>query len=266
VGSVGAQWAIYRALIAAHVRSRMQYRLSFWVGFTTTFAADLVQIALLGVLFTRFPDIAGWTWREVALLYGLGQMATGLLRSVSRQLDNFDQLIVAGDFDTFLIRPLSPLFHVLAARFEIAELGRALCGVAVFALAARTARVPITLANAVVTAGAILGGMLIWFSLMWIVAALAFWHGRTGKLQDVVQTAGRELVTYPLGIYPGWVRAILTWALPLALITYYPAARLLGRPVETLLAVAAVPAGLVLLALAAVVWRYGLRHYQSTGS
>src|SRR5262249_30885505 len=161
--------------------------------------------------------------------------------------------------------PLSPLLHVLAARFEIAELGRAVCGVALFTIAVRMARVPITLPNALVAAGAIAGGMLIWFSLMWIVATLAFWHGRTGQLQDVVRSAGRELVTYPLGIYPGWVRAVLTFVLPLALITYYPAARLLGRSGDRLLAVAAVPAGLALLTLAAIFWRIGLRHYQSTG-
>jgi len=246
----------------------MQYRLSFWVGFTVTFAADLVQIALLGVLFTRFPAIQGWTWRDVALLYGLGQVSMGLLRSVSRQLDNFDQLIVSGEFDNFLVRPLSPLFHVLAARFEIAELGRVVCGLALFAVAARTARVALTLDHAVVAAGAVAGGMLIWFGLMWMVASLSFWYTRTGKLQDVVQSAGRELVTYPLGIYPSGVRAILTFVFPLALITYYPAARLLGKAAEgpPFLAVAALPAGLLLVALAALVWRAGLRHYQSTGS
>jgi ABC-2 type transport system permease protein len=162
------------------------------------------------------------------------------------------------------------MFHLIAARFEVAELGRVACGLAILAIAARTAQVPITPGNAAVAAGAVLGGALIWFSLMWMVATLSFWRTRTGKLQDIVQSGGRELVTYPLGIYPSGVRLLLNFVLPLALITYYPAQRLLGRSPDAalvpLLSLAALPAGLFLLLLAALFWRKGLQHYQSTGS
>ena len=58
--------------------------------------------------------------------------------------------------------------------------------------------------------------------------------------------------------------------LPLALFTYYPGQRLLGRnesgALLPILSTAAAPAGLVLLGIAGLVWRAGLRHYQSTGS
>jgi ABC-2 type transport system permease protein len=75
---------------------------------------------------------------------------------------------------------------------------------------------------------------------------------------------------YPLTIYPTGVRWLLTFVLPFALITYYPAERLLGRN-ETgallpVLSLAAVPAGLLFLGIAGLVWRAGVRHYQSTGS
>jgi ABC-2 type transport system permease protein len=102
-----------------------------------------------------------------------------------------------------------------------------------------------------------------------MVATLSFWHTRTGKLQDIVQGGGREMVSYPLGIYPSPVRALLTFVVPVALITYYPAQRLLGKSDEAfspVLSLATLPAGLLLLLLAALFWRKGLGHYQSTGS
>jgi ABC-2 type transport system permease protein len=263
-------WRLYRTLAGAYVRSRLQYRWSFWLGIFVTVITDLVPLMLIGIVFTRFPTIRGWHWRDIALIYGLDQLAFGLVRCFSRQLDNFDQYIVSGDFDSILIRPLPPLFHLIAARFEIVEIGRLTAGVVVLCLAARAAGVSLTFANVGIALAAAVGGAMILFSFILMVAAVSFWQTRSGKLQDLVQASGRAFADYPLTIYPSGIRWLLTFILPLALITYYPAQRLLGRN-ETgallpLLSRAAVPAGLLLLALAGLVWRAGLRHYQSTGS
>lgn len=263
-------WQIYCALAGAYVRSRLQYGLSFWLGVFVTIITDLGPLLLIGIVFTRFPSIRGWHWRDIALLYGLDQLAFGLVRCFSRQIDNFDNYIVTGDFDSFLIRPLPPLFHLLAARFEIIELGRLSNGAVVFFLAARAAGVPFTLANVAVALATVIGGAMILFSFILVVATVSFWHTRGGKLQDLIQASGRAFAEYPLTIYPAGVRWLLTFAIPMALITYYPAQRLLGRnesgALLPVLSLAALPAGLLLLALAGLFWRAGLRHYQSTGS
>jgi ABC-2 type transport system permease protein len=267
---VHAYWSIYRALAGAYVRSRLQYPLSFWSQTAIMIGADLVPLLLVGILFTRFSSINGWQWRDIALLYGLGQLTMGLLRCFAYQIDHFDDYIVSGEFDSFLIRPLPPLFHLMAARFEVREVGRAACGVVVLALSARAAQVPFTPANIAVGLAAVLGGTMILFSLTLMVATLSFRYTRIGKLQDFVQSAGREMANYPLTLFPSAVRWILTFAFPLALITYYPAQRLLGRN-ETgallpVLSLAALPVGLLFLLISALLWHAGLRQYQSTGS
>jgi ABC-2 type transport system permease protein len=271
-GSVGVReyWRLYRVLAGAYVRSRLQYRLSFWLGVSVTMITDLVPLLLIGIVFTRFPTLHGWHWRDIALLYGLDQLAFGMVRCFSRQIDNFDNLIVSGDFDSILIRPLPPLFHLLAARFEIVELGRLSVGVIILVLAARAAGIAVTAANVVVILGAVIGGAMILFSFILMVASVSFWQTRVGKLQDLVQASGRAFADYPLSIYPTGVRWLLTFGLPLALVTYYPGQRLLGRnesgALLPVLSMAAMPAGLMLLGAAGLVWRAGLRHYQSTGS
>src|SRR2546426_7814918 len=165
-GNVRDYWGLYRTLAGAYVRSRLQYRWSFWLGIFVTVITDLVPLMLIGIVFTRFPAIRGWHWRDIALIYGLDQLAFGLVRCFSRQLDNFDQYIVSGDFDSILIRPLPPLFHLIAARFEIVELGRLTAGVVVLCLAARAARVPFTVGNAALALAAAAGGALILFSFI----------------------------------------------------------------------------------------------------
>jgi ABC-2 type transport system permease protein len=71
-------------------------------------------------------------------------------------------------------------------------------------------------------------------------------------------------------VYAGWFRDVFAYGLGFGFVAYQPALALLGRPdplglpawagyVSPLLAPAAA-------AVAAAVWRTGIRHYRSTGS
>jgi ABC-2 type transport system permease protein len=180
------------------------------------------------------------------------------------------EYIVSGEFDSFLTRPIPPLFHLLAARFDLTASSRIIAGAGVLLVAARAAGVSLTPGNVAVALSAVIGGALILFALTLAVAAVSFWHTRTGKLQDIVQSSGRAFAEYPITIYPVAVQWVLTLALPTALMTFYPAQRLLGRTESgvllPVLSLAAVPMGIVFVLLAVGAWQLGLRHYQSTGS
>jgi ABC-2 type transport system permease protein len=269
VASAREYLGVYRALAGAYVRSRLEYRASFLARAAGVALTDLSFLALTALAVYRFSEIDGWRFTQLALLYGLSQLAGALARCFSWQLDHFDEYIASGEFDLFLTRPLPPLFHLLAVRFDVMQIGRVLVGAVTVALATSAAGVPATPGSVALILAAVLGGALILFSLTLAVATLSFWYTRTGKLQDVVQNASRAFAEYPLSIYPRGVRALLTWVLPVGLATYYPSLWLLGRAegaLESALAFAALPAGGLFLAAALGFWRLGLKRYQSTGS
>jgi ABC-2 type transport system permease protein len=256
----------YRAIASAHIRSRLAYRASFVARTLAVAASDLTPLLLVGVVLSRFGTVAGWSWAEIAILYGLAQTASAIARCLTVGLDHFEELVVSGDLDGVLVRPLSPLLVVVASRVELLHAGRIAVGVAVLAVAFPAAGVAPTAGSLAIAAAAVLGGALILCAFTLLVASLTFWQTRTGKLQDLVQSASRAFAEYPLTIYPPSVRFVLTWIVPLALATYFPAARLTGRADGGPLVLAALPAGALLLGLALLVWRAGLRRYQSTGS
>jgi ABC-2 type transport system permease protein len=255
----------YLSLAAAFIRSRLAYRASFTARTLAVALADLTPILLIGIVLTRFPSVAGWRWPELALLYGLMQTSAALARSLSVPFDHFDELIVSGGLDTILCRPVSPLGHVLAGGVELMHASRIGVGIAALALALPAAGVPATAGNLAVIVAAVAGGATILFALTWMVASFSFWAGRTGKLDDMINSSARSFAEYPLAIFPRGIRAALTFVLPVALASYYPAVHLLGRGGGPL-AFAALPMGLVFLGLASLVWRLGLRRYASTGS
>ena len=261
---------LYTLLAGAYVRSRLQYRLSFGFMCFGIIVSEACLLGLLGALLAKFRTVNGWTWAEVVFLYGLGNLAYSLMRILGSQLDDFDRYIVRGELDGVLIKPVSPLFYVLASRVELVHVSRALTSVVIFVIAFHLSEIRWTLNAALFTLTTILSGTLIMFTLMLISATVALWTTKSGKLTDLLISATKEATAFPISIYPLAVRVLLTFILPVAFVTYYPAQQLLqkseflGMP-ESFQFGAPVVA-LVMLCISYLFWCSGLRRYHSTGS
>src|SRR3712207_3288651 len=103
----------------------MQYKVSFWLDLFAFALMTVLDFAVIAILFTRFPSIAGWSVAEVALLYGLTTIPFSLNEMIARGFDApFERMMQRGTFDTLLIRPHSTFFQVLASEFQLRRLGR----------------------------------------------------------------------------------------------------------------------------------------------
>ena len=84
---------LYFLLAGAYVRSRLQYRLSFWMMCIAIVAGEACMVGLLGALLSKFRTVDGWTLAEIVFLYGLANLAYSLMRILGSQLDDFDRYI-----------------------------------------------------------------------------------------------------------------------------------------------------------------------------
>ena len=76
-----------------------------------------------------------------------------------------------------------------------------------------------------------------------------------------------DFAKYPLSAYTRPIQFVLTWLIPLAFISYYPAAVLLGKPLaQPWIGYLAPLAGPVAAVGALMIWRCGLVHYQISGN
>ena len=261
---------LYLLLAGAYVRSRLQYRLSFGLMCVGIIVSEACMLGLLGALFAKFRTVNGWTWTEVVFLYSLGTLAFALMQLLGSQLNDFDRYIVRGELDTVLIKPLPPLFYILASRVELIHVSRLLTSLVIFVVAFHLTHLRWTIGVGLFTIITVLSGGLILFAFMLLSATVALWTTKSGKLTDILTGATKEAATFPISIYPLAVRLLLTFILPVAFVTYYPAQRLLqkdeflGMP-EYFQFGAPFVAG-VLLLFSYTLWRIGLRRYQSTGS
>jgi ABC-2 type transport system permease protein len=262
--------SLYLALTGAGLRGALQYRANFVIWIVMGIVYQSTGFIFIWVLLSRFTVLAGWSLGEIAFLYGVRLLAHGLNLLAFGYLHRIEYLVRRGEMDRFLVRPVPVLFHVIIDRFPVGAIGDFGGGVAIFIAAnvmVGIAWTPVALGYLVL---AVIGGALIEAGIKLVIASLCFRWLSTRALVFLVDDLFSNFGNYPLRIFGGTIQFLLTFALPVAFIAYFPAAVLLGRTAELSVAPAiaylAPLAGVLVFGLAYLLWRHELPQYQSSGS
>ena len=261
---------LYGRYIDVSFRSQMQYRASFIMLSVGHGLMTGLEFLALWVLFDRFVALDTWSLPEVALFYGLINIAFALCDACSRGFDLFSSMVKSGDFDRLLLRPRSTALQLAGQELTLKRIGRLSQGLAVLLWAAHVLELTWTIDKLLLVVLTIVGGACLFYGLMVLQAILAFWTTEGLEIANTVTYGGVETAQYPLVIYREWFRRFFTYVIPLACVSYYPALGILERA-DTL------GSGLLFQWLAPVVgplflvvclrlWNVGVRHYSSTGS
>jgi ABC-2 type transport system permease protein len=261
---------LYGRLVAAQLRGQMQYKVSFLLSLLGSFLACVTEFGVVLVLFLRVPALAGWSFAEVALLYGISGVAFAVAEIFAAALDNFQVHIVRGTFDRVLVRPRGALFQVIVEDFALRRVGRVAQAALVLVLALRLLEVDWSLEKVFVLTLALVSGTVIYFAIFVLGATFCFWSVQAKEATHVFTYGGDGLASYPLDIYRLSVRRFFTFVVPLAFVNYEPALYLLGRSdplgLPDGVRLLSPLAGIIMALVARFGWQRGIQHYQSTGT
>lgn len=261
---------LYWRLIGAGVRGQMQYRTSFVLLTVASALAMLLDFVAVVVLLQHIPHLAGWSLVELALLYGLGATAFSVAELLAGGFDTFPRGIVQGTFDRTLVRPLPAFFQTFASELSLRRLGRVAQGLVVLAIAAVSIEIVWSADRLLVLLATLASGSAIFFGFFIVGAASSFWTVQANEAVNIFTHGGSFVAGYPLDVFHGWFRRLVTFAIPVGFINYYPALYLLDRPdslgLPGWVGLLSPLAAAIVLAFAGLVWAGGVRRYQSTGS
>jgi ABC-2 type transport system permease protein len=248
-------------------KSQMQYRTSFWLLTFGQFFIPFSVFAGLYFMFERFGQIKGWDFFEVALIFGIIHMAFAVSECLARGFDMFSSLVVSGDFDRLLVRPRSTVLQVLGSKFEFTRFGRLLQSSLVLGWAISNINVEWTTMKVVTLTFMIVSGVFIFTGIFILMATMCFWTIQGLEIANIFTDGGREMAQYPLNIYQKWVTRFFTYVIPFGCVNYLPLMYLLGRTEGNSALYMLTPlAGLLFIVPCLLVWKFGVRHYRSTGS
>lgn len=262
---------LYFQYVGISFRAQMQYRASFVMLSLGHFLSTGIEIVGIWALFERFGSLRGWSLAEVALFYGLIQVAFAVAEALGRGFDTFPGMVKSGDFDRLLLRPRSAAFQVAAREVQLVRIGRLAQGLIVLLVAASALDVHWSFPRIALAISAILGGACLFYGLFVLQATLSFWTTETLEIVNTVTYGGTETGQFPLSIYRSWFRKFFTFVIPLACVSYFPALAILDRDDPALGSPVwfrwlAPFIGVMFLLISLQAWRFGVRHYRSTGS
>ena len=267
---MGDSVRLYLRYAAVSIRAQMQYRASFAMMSVGNLFATGISFFGLWALFDRFGQIRGWTMPEVALFYGVVHIAFAIAEAFARGFDAFDRLVKSGDFDRILLRPRSTAFQIAASEIQLMRIGRFTQGAVVLTWALAALDLPWTAPRTLLLTGTVLGTAAMFAGIFVLQATLAFWTTESLEIVNTITYGGVETAQYPIAIYRPWFRRFFTFVVPLALVSYFPLVAVLGKddPLGSPLWLrwVAPTAGFLFLAISLRFWRFGVRHYRSTGS
>lgn len=256
---------LYRHYVSIVVRGMMQYKTSFLLTALGQFLVSFNVFLGIYFLFQRFHQVKGYSYSEVLLCYAIVLMAFSLAEMWARGFDTFSGLVKSGEFDRVLVRPQGEILQVLGSRFELTRLGRMLQAVVVLIYGLCTAQIQWTAGKVWTILFMLVGGTAVFSGLFLIYAALCFFTLEGLEFMNVLTDGAREYGKYPLDIYGKRVLQLATVIVPYALIQYYPLQYILGRTASPACIFLPLLAVLFLLPCYGL-WRFGVRHYKSSGS
>lgn len=258
---------LFLKLIGISFKSQMQHRASFLMLISTYFLSTFIDIIGIWVLFDRFKMVQGWTLREVAIIYGIMHVGFSIPEAFARGFDNFGLLIKNGDFDRVLLRPLGTLFQMASREIQWLRFGRFIQGSIILTWGCGQLDFYSSPEHLFIIAFGILGTAAVFYGLFIMQATLTFWTTETLELMNITTFGGLEVGQYPMSIYKPVLRGFFTFIIPLGCVAYYPIATALDHETIPMWIGAIAPvAGVIFLSLSICLWKYGVRHYSSTGS
>ena len=257
-------------MMKLHLQGQMEYP-SFLVGW---FLANALQFAVglgtLRVITIQFQDINGWLFEQIAFMYGLGIISHALSIIIFIQTWYIDGLVIHGEFDRMLLRPMNVYFQFCVHYINLIGLTDMLPGIIIFIYGAAAAGFGLNVVNVLSVVLVIISAAMIRGGIYTLVGSVGFWTKSTGSLTNLAENLFGKAIMYPLTIYNRIIQAVLTFILPVGFISFYPASGFINKdagfafPGSVLLWTFL--AGAVFMALGFMLFLLGLRRYDSAGN
>ncbi|HXU75329.1 MAG TPA: ABC-2 family transporter protein [Methylomirabilota bacterium] len=265
-GRISRYLGIYGALWKNSVSREMTFKSNFLMWIVVELLWFCLQLSFIGVLYLHTDNIRSWTKWEVVLLIGGSHLIQQMFQAFFLiNCTNLSELIRTGKLDFLLLLPVNTRFVVSLRQMDLGAFVNAVFAIAVMVYSAR--QIPL-----VPTVGQVLGflvlglcGVLIHYSLMFLLASISFW---TVRAQGIVWGYYNlfNIARLPDEAFRGLFKALFTFVIPMLLVSNVPV-RVLANKLTSpgpLLQLVGMAAGCFLVSEWG--WRASIRRYTSASS
>ena len=254
-------WVFFRL----GVLNELQYRVNFVVQLFQSLLGLATSLATLAVVFAQTSAVNGWRSPELLAVLGTYFLVGGAIRLVIQpSMQQLMEDVRQGTLDFTLTKPQDAQLLVSIRQVQVWKLVDVAMGLGVVIVALVQMQATIGPWQALSFLVALLCGGVIVYSFLLALTTCAFWFVRVENILVIFESV-YEAGRWPVGIYPGWLRLMLTFVVPVAFAITVPAEAMTGRLTWPVL-LGALALAVAMLVGSRLFWRLGVRRYSGASS
>jgi ABC-2 type transport system permease protein len=270
VASLGSRIARYFSIYGALWKTSVTREMSFKGNFILWIIVELLwfglQLGFVSVVFSQTKSIGSWTAWEVVLLTGASNFIQQIYQAFFLvNCTNLSELVRTGKMDFLLLLPVNTRFVVSTRQVDISSFANAAFAACVMGYAAHKLHLHPSLMELFGFAALCVVGLVIHYSLMFMLASVSFW---TVRAQGIVWGYYNlfNIARMPDEAFHGVFKAVFTFALPVLLVSNVPVRVLADKLSSPSALLVLIGLGLIWAVISQWFWKLSLRHYTSAST
>ncbi len=219
---------VVSALMRTSIANAMQYRSDFVVGLISGLAGTVLAVVPLFLVYGHTDSVLGWSFTDTLLVMGLYLLMNGLVGTfVEPNLGAVVEGIRSGSLDHVLLKPADGQLLVSLSRIQVDHFWDVVAptGVIEWCLWNSPSWTPLDLA---VGSLLLVSGLASIYALWLMAICLSFFFVRVDNLRFLLWSASGA-GQWPVQVYGRFIRMLLTYVVPVALVTTFPAIAFRGE-------------------------------------
>jgi ABC-2 type transport system permease protein len=255
---------VYRTFLRSSLSRELEFRANFFAKVLQNLAWMTFFLLILFIIFSRTKSVAGWNRADSIVLAGTVFLQSSLSSMFFSSLLEIPEHVRKGTLDFVVTKPIDSQFWISARRFEFGQIGTFFAGIVLVIIGLHQGNVTPSLLQVGAFASLTLVSVALFYSLNLSLMTLGIWWVRVDNLWVLGETI-REVVRYPIDIFPSGAARFLTVYVPFAFLGTIPT-KMIVRGIEPGLYFMGLGWAVVAVFAARKFWNFALKHYSSASS
>lgn len=233
--------------------------------FVADFFEFFLQPLILFFIYEISSGFPGWNINEMFFLIATAKISLSIAgSSVLGMIFNNAWKIESGNFHQTLLKPFNTIIYMILTSINAHWIMDITVGLILLIYSIIKLNIVITLVGVLSYLYLLLISLLCYYGISGLILNFLFKNPRSSNIMDLFFSFTR-FSNYPISIYPNVLKFILTFILPVALSSYYPAMYFLGKANDFNLLIIFSLIGISFAIIGTIALKNGIKNHVSFG-
>jgi ABC-2 type transport system permease protein len=256
---------LFTTFLKVNIQQDLAYRADAVVNMALSLMWLGWELTALGIIFSNTKELGGWGPSELIALLGVWRLVNVMMATIVwPNTEKFNNGVRDGSLDYTFLQPANSQLLISISRIVVWRAWDLLLALVLITVGITIGGTMTTAPNVIAFLCLALSGAMIIYSLWIVLISFTFWFTKFDNnvtIMAALMDAGR----YPAQVYPVWLRAIVTFIIPIAVATTVPLQALRGD-LQWWQIVGFLVIGVVVFFVSTRIWKAGVRRYSGASA